>query len=195
MGDQVVAVAEVGKVNEMIDTLKLVNLESNRLYLRNAKDSDLDELWELLNLDSTLQYNCMEKVSKQEVMTYIHNCQLKQQEFFLEHKQSGRLVGVISLERDSLRYGVRSLNISYYLHPNYMRQGLMSEAMREVIVYLFEVVNLDCITARVFTPNVASNALMRSLGFELEGTLKHAVRGYKGIVYDDNLYVLMNHKR
>lgn len=174
---------------------KLPILQSERLTLRNAYEKDLDDLYEVLNLESTLKYNCMDHMSRKDIEILIKSSHERQHDFFLELKEIHKIIGAVTLERDALRYGVRSLCISYYIHQDYMRKMLMSEALRTVLDYLFEDIQLECVSARVFAPNIASNALLESLGFTKEGTLKHAVKGYRDIVYDDNLYVLFNTKK
>lgn len=174
---------------------KLPLLQSERLILRNAYEKDLEDLYEVLNLESTLKYNCMDHMTHKDIEILIKSSHERQHDFFLESKETHKLIGAVTLERDSLRYGVRSLCISYYIHQEYMRKGLMSEALRTVLDYLFNELQLECVSARVFAPNLASNALLESLGFTREGTLKHAVKGYLDIVYDDNLYVLFNKKK
>ena len=64
----------------------------------------------------------------------------------------------------------------------------MKEALRAFINYLFDTEDIELISARAFEPNLVSCALLKSLGFTHEGTLRHAVRSGEGIVYNDCLY-------
>ena len=62
--------------------------------------------------------------------------------------------------------------IGYDLAQAYWRQGIMREALGAVIDYGFETLLLNRIEAMVMPQNVASAALLRSLGFQQEGVLR-----------------------
>ena len=108
----------------------------------------------------------------------------------MEEKKSGELLGAIFLEEDSLRYGVASKDLSYFIAQNHSRKGYMKEAMEAVIKHLFEKEALECVGARVFAPNLASRALLRSLGFQENGIIPRCVKGYGGVIFDDVIHTL-----
>ena len=112
----------------------------------------------------------------------------------LEHKQTGKMIGVVCIEQDSLRYDVASRELSYFLREEFSCQGYMKEALAGVIDYLFRELRLDYITARSFAPNIVSRKLLESLGFQQVGLIPHCVRGYGGIIYDDAIYSLGSKK-
>ena len=68
---------------------------------------------------------------------------------------------------------------------------LLKEALHAVIAWLFETENLECVSARVFAPNTASRALLRSLGFTENGVIPRCVKGYGGEVFDDVIHTLL----
>jgi RimJ/RimL family protein N-acetyltransferase len=106
-------------------------------------------------------------------------------------KETGKIIGVIYTGEDSLRYGVKSKEFSYFLREEEARKGYMKEALAALIDYFFTEEKLDCVAARCFAPNVASQRLLESLGFTRDGCVRKCVRGYKDIVFDDCLYSLM----
>ena len=71
------------------------------------------------------------------------------------------------------------------------KKGYMKEALSALISHLFETENLTCITARSFAPNIASQRLLESLGFQKEGLLRCCVKGFEDVIFDDCLYSLM----
>ena len=87
-------------------------------------------------------------------------------------KDSGRVVGHICvgelnpplLEREELR-GKRGVSLSFSLHRNWRRQGLMREALEAVLDELFRSGGRDFVNSGYFSFNEASAALHRSLGF------------------------------
>ena len=69
----------------------------------------------------------------------------------------------------------RWLEIGYELHPDYWRQGLMSEAVSAVLRFCFDRLRVHRIEANVTVGNAASAGLLRHLGFVLEGTWRERV--------------------
>lgn len=169
----------------------MIELKSERLIIRNAKLDDVKDIYELVNSEFVMKYNVMEKetidVTAITVESNIHD----DKTFYLEMKSSKHVIGVVTLARDSLRYGVNSLMLEYYLGEAYARQGYMSEALKCLIDYAFNTLNVDIVSARAFKDNIASINLLNKLGFVHEGTLRRCVRGHGGIVYDDMLFSLM----
>lgn len=63
----------------------------------------------------------------------------------------------------------RRLEIGYELHHNYWRQGIMTEAVAAVLRLCFDCLRVHRVEADVAEGNAASAALLRKLGFVLEG--------------------------
>lgn len=66
----------------------------------------------------------------------------------------------------------RRVDLGYWLMPTYWRQGLLTEALPSVFRYAFNALGVHRIHADVEPANVASCALLRKLGFHLDGTLR-----------------------
>ena len=87
-------------------------------------------------------------------------------------KESGRLIGHICagglypplLDREELR-GKQGVSLSFSLHRDWRRQGLMREALVALLDELFRAGALDFVNSGYFSFNEASAALHRSLGF------------------------------
>lgn len=106
----------------------------------------------------------------------------------LLRKDTGRLLGAVFTGEDSLRYGVESVELSYFLEEASARQGYMREALEALIAHIFESTEAECVSARSFAPNIASRRLLESLGFHCDGRIPRCVKGFGGIIYDDTLY-------
>lgn len=156
-------------------------IETKRLILRPGMINDIKDVMEFRNTDFVLKYNCMNLASEQEVFQEISKS------FVLYEKKLKKVIGILSIHQDDLRYGVKSMCLSYYMNEKYTRKYYMSEAIDKVMDELFKL-GCDVVSARVFIENDASKGLLKKLGFKHEGTLKHAVRGYKGIIHDDCLF-------
>jgi ribosomal-protein-alanine N-acetyltransferase len=66
----------------------------------------------------------------------------------------------------------RKAEIGYWLMPEHWRQGLLTEALPSVVRYGLQNMELHRIHADVEPDNEPSCALLRKLGFHLEGTLR-----------------------
>ena len=69
----------------------------------------------------------------------------------------------------------RWLEIGYELHHNYWRRGIMSEAVSALLHFCFDRLSVHRVEANVTVGNEASAALLRRLGFTLEGTWRERV--------------------
>ena len=154
--------------------------ETKRIIIRNGNELDIEDIKEFRNSEFVLRYNAMSISNEEMILKEIS------QSYVLYEKNIHKTIGVISIEEDSLRYDVNSKCISYYLNEKYARQGYMYEALHTIIQELLK--ENDIISARVFVGNDASKKLLEKLGFTLEGTLRHAVKGYQDIIFDDQLF-------
>lgn len=161
-------------------------LETERLLLRRARAGDETDMLEIRNSGFVLQYNPMQTVESPEKMRELVLADAENPNiFYMELKETGRVIGMIELERDSLRHGVKAMSVSYYLGEQYAKKGYMSEAMPQVFARAFDELGLDVLSARIFYGNEASVRLMQHCGMTLEARLRHGVRGSDGKVYDD----------
>ena len=156
-------------------------LETKRLFLRVGDLGDVSDVLEFRNSDFVLKYNCLNIADENSVLKEIMNS------LVLYEKELNKVIGIVSIHEDDLRYGVKSMCISYYMNEIYTRKYYMFEALSILIDRLFEC-GCEVVSARVFAPNEASKHLLAKLGFSHEGTLKHAIKGYGNIIYDDCLF-------
>lgn len=106
----------------------------------------------------------------------------------------GEPVGRVSLVGS--QYGpdetarARSAELSYWIAPDQQGRGYGSDAAARMVEYAFEDRNLRRVSARPGSFNEASVALLESLGFEREGTLREAA-WYRGEYHDMYWYGLL----
>lgn len=164
---------------------------TNRLTLRRPVVQDAEEYLAFRNSEFVLRYNAMKKQTLEQAERYLSADDDEEEKLMIVHRESGKLIGMVCINPDSLRWGVSSAEISYFLAEAYSRQGYMKEALAEVLLYLFEEKNLECVGARSFAPNTASRELLGSLGFHHDGILRRCVKGYADVVFDDAVYSMM----
>lgn len=165
-----------------------MRIETQRLILRHPEIQDAKDYYAFYNSDFVLRYNAMVPRSLEAIRKTFS--QPDPNTLLLECKQTGKVIGTICLEEDSIRWGVHSRELSYFLDESHSRQGYMKEALGALIGYLFETDNIECVAARCFAPNTASLALLRSLGFHQDGYIPRCVKGFNGEVFDDTLHSL-----
>lgn len=166
-------------------------LETSRLILRKPEISDVDDYLEFANSEFVQRYNAMSPVTKEKTEDAFGKAADDLSALVIELKSTGKVIGMIYIQEDSLRYGVASKEFSYLLREEESRKGYMKEALHALIDYLFEAEQLSCVAARCFLPNVASQRLLESLGFLREGVVRKCVKGYQNTVFDDCLYSLL----
>ncbi len=80
-------------------------------------------------------------------------------------------------------HGSHRGELGYSLMKEFWGRGLGTEAARCVMEFMFDEVNLHRLIAQVLPQNLASQAIVRKLGFELEARF-HDVHFYEGRYYD-----------
>lgn len=169
-----------------------MRLETPRLILRKPQISDIDDYLEFVNSEFVQRYNAMTPVTPEKAQAQFANAKDDLSIIAIESKASQKIIGIIYTQEDSIRYGVASKEISYFLREDVARKGYMKEALGALIDHFFEVEQLSCVAARCFVPNIASQRLLESLGFLKEGVIRKCVKGYQDTVFDDCLYSLMH---
>ena len=94
-------------------------------------------------------------------------------------KDYGKPVGGISVVR--IDENVDSMHIGYCIGRRWWRQGITSEALSEVMRYLFEEVGVNRVDSRHDPRNPNSGRVMAHCGMTCEGTLRQADRNNQGI--------------
>jgi ribosomal-protein-alanine N-acetyltransferase len=87
-------------------------------------------------------------------------------------KQNQKFIGTLGL--NGLQLNNKRAEIGYEIHPQYWRMGYTSEAIKEILRYSFEELDLNRIGAVVYPENIPSLKLLETIGFQVEGLL----RGY-----------------
>jgi ribosomal-protein-alanine N-acetyltransferase len=154
----------------------LPQLETERLVLRKIKKQDVNDFFEYASDPEvsrfvTWDYHKTIKDSKRFI-----NFSLRK---YREHsaapwgivmKGNGKLIGTAGFA-----YWLPEHNraeIGYSIGRNYWNKGLMTEAVREIIRFGFERMELNRLEARCSTDNAASEKVMLKCGMKFEGVLR-----------------------
>jgi len=83
--------------------------------------------------------------------------------------QETKLLGGTGLHT---RLGTSELEIGYWIHKDYINQGLVTESTAALIKVAFEIIHIHRLEIHCDPANTASAAIPRKLGFSHEGTLR-----------------------
>ena len=106
----------------------------------------------------------------------------------IELKDICEVIGSISVVNFDDR--VDMVEIGFCIGKNWWGQGIMTEAFRAVIDFLFEEVGVQRIEAGHDPNNPASGAVQRKCGLTYEGTLRRSIRSNQGIT-DKAVYAIL----
>lgn len=98
----------------------------------------------------------------------------------IELKELGQVIGNISVVR--IKENVRSAELGYCMGSAWWGLGIMPEAGKAVIRYLFEDVGFQRIAAAHARDNPKSGRVMQKIGMTYEGTLRKAGACNQGVI-------------
>lgn len=98
-------------------------------------------------------------------------------------------ISVVELDND-----VEKAHIGYCIGKFWWRKGIMSEALKAVMDYLFDEVGFNRLEACHDPRNPNSGKVMLKCGMRHEGTLRQAGRNNQGIC-DESIYALLRCER
>jgi ribosomal-protein-alanine N-acetyltransferase len=150
-------------------------LQTARLWLRRIVPGDAQALYTIFGDDLVTQYydlGTMTDVAEAETMIqrlsarYRHGQAIR---WGIARKQDGVLIGTCGYHFQAAAF---KAEIGYDLASAHWHQGYMSEALRTMLAYGFETLDLNRIEALVMLGNEASVTVLRRLGFREEGILR-----------------------
>jgi methylmalonyl-CoA/ethylmalonyl-CoA epimerase len=92
-----------------------------------------------------------------------------------------------------VRIGTHTVEMGFEIHPDFWRQGIMTEALTAVLDYCFSdesILQVNRIEALVDPGNTASSSLLTKFGFTDEGT-RRSFGFWKGAYQDVKLFALL----
>ncbi|MFD3449722.1 GNAT family N-acetyltransferase [Microbacteriaceae bacterium 4G12] len=171
-------------------------LESQNLVLKKIEEVHLQDLYAIYSNDKVFEYcgiipkhnlNTVSKMINHFERDYHKQSRIKWGIF--QKNESDRLVGII--EAMDFNRKVNMVTIGYFLAEEYWGQGIASEAVQEVVKFLFEDAYINRIQAEVMPANEISKKVLIKNGFIKEGLLRQATLwSGKGIV-DLEIYSIL----
>ena len=159
-------------------------ITTDRLILDPLAADDAGDLFDIYSHDAAMVYwdsppheDVAETQEMIDAMTGDEACW-----WAVRRKEEDRCIGVVGYLGNP---GVPGMG--YILHPNYWQQGLMREAVRAVLKFGFETLQLDRVELWINEDNAASQNLAREVGFKRRGRFRqkywHHRTAHDKIVY------------
>jgi ribosomal-protein-alanine N-acetyltransferase len=161
-------------------------IETQRLVLRRAELTDAEAMFRNWASDPevtkylTWPPHTSLEVSRRILENWVEvNAQIDRYHWMIVLKELGQPIGSISVVEH--RDDIGEAEVGYCIGKQWWHKGLVTEAMRAVMGYLFDQVGMNRVEARHDLNNPHSGGVMKKCGMRYEGTLRRADRNNQGI--------------
>ena len=184
----------------MMKLLGTRKLETKRLILRRFVIEDAEDMYNNWASDSevtkylTWPTHPSSEVTKMLLRDWISK--YKDDDYFnwaIEYKETGKVIGNISVVK--LNKDILSADMGYCMSRSLWGNGIMPEALTEVIDYLLNEVELNRIAACHAVENPKSGRVMDKAGMKLDGVLRQAGKNNQGICDEVWYSIIKSDKR
>lgn len=147
-------------------------IETERLILRPWKESDLSDFYEYASVEGVGEMaGWKHHKSIEESKKILDLFVSEKKTFAIVYKENNKVIGSLGLEEpwtnDEDGYNdLRIREIGYVLSKDYWGMGLMSEAVKEVIKFLFDEIKVDAVAICHFDHNNQSRRVIEKSGFK-----------------------------
>lgn len=175
----------------MLEFNEFPKLESDNFRLREVKDQDYKEIYEIYGDEEAVRYQQIEPMSsvdqgKKAVVAFHKGYENKKFiRWGITDKKVDKVIGLITLHNFD-EWNLKA-EIGYMLNRKYWRLNVMSEVGEKVIEYAFEVIKLHRIEASIHLDNIASINLSKKLGFKREGLRRGSAYNRRTKIFEDRL--------
>ena len=169
-------------------------LETERLQLRKVKSTDVQAIYAYGSDAEVSRFVTWERhESLQDTEAFLNFVLGKYEKgevapWAIEYKPTRQMIGTVDFV--NWKPAGRVAEIGYVLHRDYWGKGIMTEAVKRVIQFGFEQMNLVRIEAVCLPENTGSYRVMEKSGLQYEGTLRKA-RVIKGQNQDIKMYAII----
>lgn len=169
-----------------VNALGTKTIETERLLLRKFTPDDADDMFNNWASDPDVTryltwptHNCVDGTKWVLSMWIPQYEDGKVFNWAIYYKETDEVIGNISVVQ--LDEGIESADIGYCLGKAFWGKGIMPEALKAVINFLFDEVGLNRIAAGHDVNNPKSGRVMEKAGMKKEGVLRQAGKNNTGI--------------
>lgn len=148
-------------------------IETKRLILRPFKQQDLEDFYEYAKVEGVGEragWKHHESIDKSQSILDLFIDEDKT--FAIVLKENNKVIGSLGVEKYGMEevltefFEYKGREIGYVLSKDYWGKGLMTEAVKAVINYLFNELNLDFLTCGYYEFNNQSKRVQEKCGFK-----------------------------
>jgi ribosomal-protein-alanine N-acetyltransferase len=170
------------------------NLETQRLKLRRLKITDVNEILALRSNPEIMKYIPRPLIkTEEEALEFINTMDTnidtnKVMNWAITTKKNDKLIGMIGFYR--MKPEDYRSEVGYILATEFHGQGVITEALKQVIQFGFEVLKLNSIEAVIDPENGGSEKVLLKNNFVKEGHFKDHIF-FEGKFLDSVFYSLL----
>lgn len=171
-----------------------VDLKTERLILRRFRDGDAHEMYNNWCNDErvaryTTWYAHKSIEDTKQFLEFLLNQYQYNNNYNWAIEMDGQLIGNISI--CEINENTDLCGVGYCLGYNYWGKGIITEACKVVVDFLFNEIGCRKIIAGHDSANVGSGIVMQKIGMKHEGSLNEHILRKDGSYGDDELYGLL----
>ena len=172
---------------------QLPKLETERTYLRKILYSDKSDIFDYAKNPKVTEHVLWEAHQSEfntiEFLNAVYEAynRNKAAPWGIELKEVGKIIGTagfVNWNREN-----KKAEIGYILSEEYWRRGIITEVVKEIVKFGFEILELTEISARSKPANIASQKVLVKCGFKYHGLIKKQLM-IKGKLEDMDLFSL-----
>ncbi len=155
----------------------MADITKDKIKLRPFSFSDKKRMAELANnkkIWENLRDAFPHPYSEKDAENFIEMCLSKNPKTFFAIELEGELVGSVALVPQSDVYR-KSAEIGYWIGEPYWGKGIATEAIRQILDFGFENLDIVRIYTGIYGHNLASQKVLEKNGFQKEAVFKKAV--------------------
>lgn len=148
-------------------------IETERLLLRAFQQSDLEDFYEYASVEGVgEQAGWRHHENAEESKRILNDFIADDKTFALVLKNNGKVIGSLGVEQYGMEdkltefFAYKGREIGYVLSKEYWGNGIMTEAVKAVIAYLFEEIGLDFLLCGYYDFNLRSKRVQEKCGFK-----------------------------
>ncbi len=152
---------------------RLPVLQTERLTLRKLTPRDAADMFDYAHRPDVTRYltwNPHPDISySKEYLEYLQGRYAggMYYDWGIEEKASGKMIGTCGFT--SFNCSHDKAEIGYVIHPDYWGKGIAAEAVKKIVAFGFEKLNLHRIEAKFIEGNLRSRRVMEKVGMTFEG--------------------------
>ena len=168
-----------------------MRLIGNQIIIRDVSFNDADDFFEYCGNEEVGHNAGWKPIKSKEICKrVISGYVLGNETYAIALKDSNKFIGTFCIYKTTIRKYQKAYQIGFSLSNYYWNRGIMTEACKLVIEYLFTKTDCEVIEVGHHAGNYASKRVIEKCGFIFDGRLCKYKKLYNGELIDADFYSL-----